>query len=128
MDAGLEESNNLAAPLQEVEQISCIAHQADNQVVGGALGHYWGQRCELQQLWVAPGSRGRGIGAQLLNQFEAHAAQMGCKSIYLETLSFQAPNFYRSRGYVVELEHTDYPHGISKFHMVKVLPNVSTAA
>ena len=41
----------------------CHASRArGGRVVGGAVGRWWGQCCELQQLWVEVSYRYRGIG------------------------------------------------------------------
>ena len=119
MDGGIGESNDAAAPLHEVRPISCFVRSTVGQVIGGAVGRWWGQCCELQQLWVEPAHRRQGIGAQLVQNFEAHAVGHGCNLFYLETFNFQAPSLYRSLGYEVEYERNGYPHGITKFHMVK---------
>jgi ribosomal protein S18 acetylase RimI-like enzyme len=119
VDNGLGEANDAAAPLHEVRPISCFARDASGKVIGGAVGRWWGSCCELQQLWVEPSSRRRGIGAQLVRAFESHARTHGCSSFYLETFNFQAPGLYRSLGYKVAHEHRVYPHGIVKYLMVK---------
>jgi N-acetylglutamate synthase-like GNAT family acetyltransferase len=90
----------------------------DGRIVGGAVGRRWGQCCELQQLWVEPSYRRRGIGTQLI-QALARAREHGCSTFYLETFSFQTPHLYQSLGYAVAYEHKVYPHGIVKYIMVK---------
>jgi GNAT superfamily N-acetyltransferase len=62
--------------------------EATGRVVGGAVGRWWGECCELQQLWVEPSYRRRGIGTQLIQAFEARAREHGCSTFYLETFSF----------------------------------------
>lgn len=128
VEHGLEAFNQQAAPLHEVQLISCIVRDEAGRVVGGALGRWWGRLCELQQLWVDAPCRGQGLGAQLVKAFERHAADKGCTSFYLETLSFQAPAFYQGLGYRVAFERAQYPHGIVKYHMVKEAPHGDAAA
>ena len=91
----------------------------DGGVVGGAVGRWWGQCCELQQLWVEPSYRRRGIATQLVQAFEARAREHGCSTFYLETFSFQAPRLYELLGCSVAYEHKVYPHGIIKYMMLK---------
>ena len=62
VDNGLGEFNKQAAPLHEVQPISCFARSPSGQVLGGAIGRWWGACCELQQLWVEPAHRRMGIG------------------------------------------------------------------
>ena len=121
VDAGLGEFNDRAAPLHEVQRLSCFARNAQGHVVGGAIGRRWGQCCELQQLWVAADVRAKGLGTQLLGEFERRARATGCASVSLETYDFQAPSFYLRMGYAVEFVRRDFPHDIAKFHMGKSL-------
>jgi len=53
--------------------------------------------------------------------FERQAQGHGCESIYLETFSFQAPEFYRGLSYEFDHENKVFPHGIVKYLMVKQL-------
>lgn len=119
VDDGLDSANDQAAPLREVQPLSCFARLPSNEVVGGALGRTWGPCCELQQIWVATGHRRRGIGRRLVGEFEARALARGCHVFYLETFSFQAPQLYLSLGYQVQYEHAVYPHGIIKYMMIR---------
>lgn len=116
---GLDSSNAGAAPLDDVAPLSCFARLPDGSVVGGAIGRTWGICCELQQLWVDPGRRRQGIGADLVKAFEARAAGRGCTTFYLETFSFQAPCLYRSLGYEVALALEGFGPGIVKYTMVR---------
>ena len=78
-----------------------------------------GVLCELQQLWVEPTHRRRGLGTQLVQSFETHARKRRCTSFYLETFNFQAPELYQALGYAVAFEDCVYPHGVIKYVMVK---------
>ena len=119
VDAGLDEANCAAAPLHEVRPIGCVARLADGTLVGGAIGRTWGSFCEVQQLWVRPDCRRRGIGSRLMRQLHAAAEQRGCTVFYLETFSFQSPRLYQSLGYEVRLEIRGFGEGIVKYHMIR---------
>lgn len=118
IDEGLGEANDAAAPLHEVQPLSCFARLPSGEVIGGAVGRSWGPCCELQQLWVAPAHRHQGIATELIQRFEARGRARGCRSFYLETFNFQAPALYRSLGYELRYAHAVYPHGIVKYVMV----------
>lgn len=118
VDRGLGEANAAAAPLHEVAPLACIASDDEGSVIGGAVGRRWGECAELQQLWVREASRRRGVGTALVREFLSLARARGCKVVFLETFSFQAPRFYRSLGFRVAYENELFPHGIVRYHMV----------
>ncbi|HEY0858035.1 MAG TPA: GNAT family N-acetyltransferase [Albitalea sp.] len=119
IDEGLGASNDAAAPLHEVQPLSCFARTADGTVVGGAVGRTWGACCELQQLWVEPAQRRGGMGTRLVKAFEERAAARGCTTFYLETFSFQARPFYERLGYEIQLEIHGFSPGIVKYTMLR---------
>ncbi len=119
VDAGLGDANERAAPLDDVHPIVCLARSPAGLVVGGAVGRTWGECAELQQLWVAPAQRRRGIGAELVGRYEAAAIARGCRNFYLTTFSFQAPALYQALGYRVAFEIRGFPDGIVRFEMVR---------
>lgn len=119
IDSGLGTANDAAAPLHEVQPLSCFARLPSGEVIGGAVGRTWGACCELQQLWVDPAWRRRGIGAELVRAFEQRAEARGCRTFYLETFSFQAPRLYLGLGYAVRLEIGGFAPGVVKYFMVR---------
>lgn len=124
VDEGLGASNEAAAPLHEVQPLSCFARLADGRVIGGAVGRTWGRCCELQQLWVDPAHRGQGLGKRLVRQFETRASERGCSLFYLETFSFQARPFYEHLGYVAKLRIDGFSPGVEKYTMIREEPLV----
>ena len=122
VDAGLDAFNAAAPSLAGVRPLAVICRAADGEVVGGLVGRTLGECAEVRQLWVAAEYRKRGTGAALMQRFEAAAAGRGVRLVYLDTFSFQAPGFYRKLGYEVALEIAGYAEGVSKFTLVKRLP------
>ena len=119
VDAGLDSFNAAAAPLDEVRPLVVLLHTEDNQWVGGVVGRTWGQCAEVQQVWVELAYRRQGWGTYLMEAFEEQALARGCRTIYLETFSFQAPDFYRALGYEVRLELSGFAPGIRKYVLVQ---------
>ena len=63
----------------------------------------------------------RGYGYRLLTLAEDEARKRGAKSAYLDTFSFQAPDFYRQHGYQVFGELEDFPPGHQRYFFSKQL-------
>jgi ribosomal protein S18 acetylase RimI-like enzyme len=119
---GLDEANTEAAPVEKTRPLSVTCRQNDRrELIGGAIGRTWGRCSELQQLWVAAAHRRNGIGRRLVRCFEAAASERGCELVYLDTFSFQAPDFYRKLGYEVAFEIEGFPEAIRKYFMVRRL-------
>jgi N-acetylglutamate synthase-like GNAT family acetyltransferase len=121
VDAGLDEYSVAGGPLHEVKALHVIATDHDGSISGGAVGRTWGKCCELQQLWVASEYRGRKEGTRLMDAFELEATQRGCEFVYLDTFSFQAPEFYIKRGYVEVFRTTGFAGEVTKSTMQKHL-------
>lgn len=119
IDAGLESHNRTAAPIGDVRPLAVTAVLQTGEIIGGAVGRTWGACCELLQLWVHPDHRKAGAASRLLLEFEAMGKTRGCHTFYLTTLSYQAPEFYRKRGYEALAEIAGYPDGIIKYLMRK---------
>jgi GNAT superfamily N-acetyltransferase len=60
-----------------------------------------GRACELRELVVTAGMRGRGIGRMLVEQASATARMLGCGRLYLltETWNREGPALYRRLGF-----------------------------
>ena len=78
-------------------------------VVAGISGWTWGDCCELQNLWVEPSLRGRGLATRLLAAAEAEAAARGCSQTVHFTYDFQARALYEQSGYELVGRVEDFP-------------------
>lgn len=100
----------------------CFALQApDGEIAGGALGEIYWDWFHLDLLWVKEELRGHGYGHRLLMKVEEEARQRGAKNVFLDTFSFQAPDFYKQRGYQVFGELPDFPPGHQRYFLMKQL-------
>ncbi|MFI9583999.1 GNAT family N-acetyltransferase [Streptomyces sp. NPDC052236] len=90
-------------------------------LAGGLTAFTWARWLHVDLLWVAPHHRGTGLGTRLLDEAERAARERGCGWARLETWDFQAPGFYRGRGYDVVGVVEDYPPGATEFLLAKRL-------
>ena len=101
--------------------IAFVEYDADRNVIGGIIGGtYWGWMY-VDILWVREDCRGRGIGSKLLTEAESEARRRGCHHVHLDTMSWQAPEFYKKHGYEVIAVLPDIPRGNQKYLLQKSL-------
>ena len=68
-------------------------------LAAGLSGWTWGVAAGIGLTWVRDTSRGDGLGARLLAEFEAEARGRGCTHVFVTSFTFQAPAFYERHGY-----------------------------
>jgi GNAT superfamily N-acetyltransferase len=90
-------------------------------IVGGLLGSVYYGWLFVNILWVADEHRGGGHGAALVRRAEAEARARGCRAVWLDTFSFQAPGFYRKMGFTEFGRLDDYPAGHTRHFLWKPL-------
>lgn len=96
---GLDAFNRQHVPPDDYRPLHLFVRGEGGTVVGGLVGEtFWGW-LHVRLLWVDEARRGQGLGSSLLQWAEAEARTRGCVGIFLDTLSFQAPDFYAKHGY-----------------------------
>ena len=86
----------------------------------GLIGYVYAGWLFVNLLWVHEALRRRGIGQGLLAEAERFAIEQGCHSSFLDTFSFQGPEFYPKFGYR-EFARLDYPPDHQRIFLKKQL-------
>ena len=103
------------------ELLNIVEYDNSGNIIAGILGGtYWGWM-HIDILWVDENHRRQGLGSQLLETAESEAINRGCHSVHVDTMSWQAPDFYKKHGYETISELNDIPSGNKKFHLIKKL-------
>ena len=93
----------------------------DGEIVGGIVGEVWMTVLFIQLFWIEARFRGRGHGMALMEKIEAEARKFGAVRSYLDTMSVQAPGFYRACGYRAFGAIEGYPGGVTRHWFTKAL-------
>ena len=94
---------------------------SDGAVVGGLFGRMFCRWLFVELLFVPEELRGQGVGKEMMRKAEAFAAENNCIGVWLDTFTFQAPQFYQKLGYSVFGQIDDYPPGQSRVFLQKRL-------
>ena len=109
--------------LTEYSPVNLFLRDGSAEVLGGLLGAIWGGVLYVRILWVAQALRGQGHGQRLLLAAERRAIERGCRHVFLDTFSFQAPGFYLKQGYEIYARADDWPVGHAHYFLRKGLPS-----
>jgi ribosomal protein S18 acetylase RimI-like enzyme len=117
----LEAFNNARAGKNKYKFLLLTVDDDAGELAAGLYARMHFSWMFVDSLWVAESSRGQGLGSKLLAQAEEQARKHGCHSVWLDTFSFQAPEFYRKRGYEVFGELPNYPAEHRRYFLSKKL-------
>ena len=118
---GLHEYNIAQAGDNKFQRLCFVLRDAKEEIVGGILGELYWEWFYVDLMWVREDLRQYGHGRRLLTHAEDEARRRGASHVYLDTFSFQAPDFYQKNGYEIFGELTDYPPGHRRFFFTKQL-------
>ncbi|WP_428491807.1 GNAT family N-acetyltransferase [Rhodopila sp.] len=101
---GLEDFNEIRWPRHQPWKPLGVFVRDSHRIVAGLAGETYSGWLFVRYLWVTEELRGQGFGRRLLDAGEERAQDRGCHSAWLDTFSFQAPDFYLKLGYQVFAE------------------------
>lgn len=118
------EYNNASLPREKdspVEQMSFIVRSDEGEIIGGLTATGFWRHLHVDFLWVDPAWRGKRIAEKLMAQAEVYARSKGHRLMIVDTLSFQAPEFYKKQGFIEFGVIADFPEGHSHHYFEKRL-------
>ena len=100
----------------------CFAlNDPNGTIVGGIIGETHWNWLFIHLMWIPEELRGKGYGHRLLLAAEDEGRKRGATNAYLDTFSFQAPEFYKKHGYQVFGVLDDFPPGHKRYYLTKHL-------
>lgn len=95
---------------EAMEPFGFFIYGENNQILAGCNGNIGYGWVYVDQLWVHESQRGKGYGTALMQAAEKLGKQKGCISAAVNTMDWEAPEFYKKLGYSIEFER----HGLVK--------------
>ncbi|SMC22203.1 Acetyltransferase (GNAT) family protein [Clostridium acidisoli DSM 12555] len=118
---GLLEYNLARIEDKKPKDLGVYLRDETGKKFAGLIGNTHGNWLFIKFLWVSEELRGHNIGSNILNQAEKTAKERGCKYSFLDTFSFQAPEFYKKHGYKEVFELENYPVTGKRYYFTKTL-------
>ena len=119
-ERGLNEYNVGVASARSVTTVRAVFVESGCVVAGIAAAAYWG-KLHVRLLWVHPDHQREGLGSRLMRWAEDRGRELRCVSIMVDTMSFQAPEFYAKLGYGQFGVSGGYEGGANRHYFEKTL-------
>ena len=105
----------------EKRVVGLFLRDADGTLAAGAKLEVTDTDLHVLWLWTDAPQRGRGLGGLLLAAAEAAAAERGCTRIFLNTMDFQARDYYPRFGYAPFAVIPRFVHGADRTYFRKAV-------
>ncbi len=135
LSARFPEGFDVAAALEDAADaykpprgVFVVAGDLERPVACAAVTFLDDERGEIKRMWVAPGSRGRGLASRLLSHLEGLITEWGRTTAVLDTnrVLTDAVALYERRGYEPVERYNDNPYAHHWFRKTLVLTNGGT--
>ena len=120
IERGLNAHNAVAASVRSITPVRAVFVESEQVIAGLVAAAYWG-KLHVRLLWVHPAHQSKGLGSRLMNWAEERGKELGCTASMVDTMSFQAPEFYAKLGYRQFGLSEGYEGGASRHYFEKEL-------
>lgn len=93
----------------------------DKKILGGASGVTLYGCLYIDMLWIDESIRNEGYGTKLMQQAEKIGIERGCTFATVNTMDWEALDFYKKLGYEVEFTRSGYKRDSQLFMLRKSL-------
>jgi len=118
---GIHNFNIQQAGENHHQRLCYVIQGPEEEVLGGVIAEVYWNWLYIDLMFVKEDYRGQGYGRRLLNTIENKARELGARNVFLDTFSFQAPEFYKKYGYQVFGELEGFPDGHQRYYLTKTL-------
>lgn len=90
----------------------------NGELMGAIVVQLFWKQLHIKYLFVEENYRGQGIARRLMNHALEYGKKRECQFAFVETMSFQAPEFYQKMGFTIEFSRPGYAVNTT-FHYLK---------
>lgn len=98
----IDQDTQLKKVLKPVESFGIFFKDSSKKILAGLTGYFFYGSLHIDQLWVDPNLRDQGIGSKLILESEIIAKKEGCLFLTVNTMDFQALEFYKKNQFSIE--------------------------
>lgn len=102
---------------EKFDPIAFIANENGHFIGAIVVELFWGA-LHIKYVYVDDNYRGKRVGTELIKYALKYGKDKKCPFAFVETMSFQALDFYRKAGFELEFTRTGYKYGTS-FHYLR---------
>src|SRR5579864_40922 len=117
----INEHNMVRTGRRDFRPVGVFLRDEGGSLIAGLYGFTWADWLEIKLVWVREDQRGQGHGRRMLAAAEAEARERGCRRVWLDSYTFQAPTFYQHLGYEVFGSLVGYPPPHDRVFLTKTL-------
>lgn len=110
LNDGIMEHAKQKKGMKQLDFFAFFIRDEEGGIVGGCAGDNMYGCLFVGQLWVEKELRDKGYGTQLMEAAERLAKKNGCNFMAVNTMDWEALDFYKNLGFYVEFER----HGFDK--------------
>ena len=118
---GLKEHMIANRNLKPISFFGYFIKDDDGNIVGGCNGCFLYGCLVVDTLWVAESLRGQGYGANLMQMAERIGMENECRFMTVNTMDWEALDFYKKLGFYVEFERKGFDKGSIFYFLRKEL-------
>lgn len=107
--------------LDPLQFFAFFVRDEQSKIVGGCNGSTLHGGLYIDQLWVDASIRHQHYGTRLMQEAEKFGKEKGCTFATVNTMSWEAPEFYKKLGFEVEFVRHGFMHGATFYFLRKAL-------
>ncbi len=105
------------------DPLAFVASEGESLVGAIVVVPFWGA-LHIKYIYIDEKYRGKGLGTRLMQRAFAFGLQQKYPFAFVETMSFQALEFYQKMGFELDFTRPGYAHGTSFHYLTKKFPRL----